>query len=48
MRTPDYAKHGFAVVAVVDDHPHGHQNMLLRERLVEIAGGRSRDGESHG
>ena len=29
-----YAKHGFEVVAVVDDHPHGHKNMLLRKRLV--------------
>ena len=28
-----YAKHGFEVVAVVDDHPHGHQNLLLRKRL---------------
>ncbi len=28
-----YAKHGFEVVAVVDDHPNGHKNMLLRKRL---------------
>jgi hypothetical protein len=28
-----YAKHGFEVVAVVDDHPHGHKNILLRKRL---------------
>ncbi len=28
-----YAKHGFDVVAVVDDHPHGHKNILLRKRL---------------
>ena len=28
-----YAKHGFEVVAVVDDHPDGHKNMLLRKRL---------------
>ncbi len=28
-----YTKHGFEVVAVVDDHPHGHKNMLLRKRL---------------
>ena len=28
-----YAKHGFEIVAVVDDHPHGHKNMLLRKRL---------------
>ena len=43
-----YAKRGFEVVAVVDDHPHGHKNMLLRKRLVETAGGRAGDGESHG
>jgi GNAT superfamily N-acetyltransferase len=28
-----YAKHGFEVIAEVDDHPHGHKNMLLRKRL---------------
>lgn len=28
-----YAKHGFEVVAVVDNHPHGHKNLLLRKRL---------------
>jgi len=28
-----YARHGFELVAVVDDHPHGHQNMLMRKRL---------------
>ena len=28
-----YAKHGFEIVAVVDDHPHGHKNFLLRKRL---------------
>jgi GNAT superfamily N-acetyltransferase len=30
-----YAKHGFEVVAVVDDHPRGHKNLLLRKRLAE-------------
>jgi GNAT superfamily N-acetyltransferase len=30
-----YGKHGFEVIAVVDDHPHGHQNLLLRKRLGE-------------
>ena len=30
-----YAKHGFEVVAVVDDHPRGHRNVLLRKRLGE-------------
>lgn len=28
-----YARHGFEVVATVDDHPQGHKNMLLRKRL---------------
>lgn len=28
-----YATHGFEVVAVVDDHPRGHENLLLRKRL---------------
>jgi GNAT superfamily N-acetyltransferase len=28
-----YAKHGFEVVAVVDGHPRGHKNLLLRKRL---------------
>jgi GNAT superfamily N-acetyltransferase len=28
-----YAKHGFEVAAVVDEHPRGHKNMLLRKRL---------------
>jgi GNAT superfamily N-acetyltransferase len=28
-----YAKRGFEVVAVVDEHPHGHKNILLRKRL---------------
>ena len=28
-----YARHGFEVIAVVDDHPHGHENLLLRKRL---------------
>jgi GNAT superfamily N-acetyltransferase len=30
-----YAKHGFEVVAAVDDHPRSHKNLLLRKRLVE-------------
>lgn len=32
-----YAKHGFDVVAVVDDHPRGHKNMLMRKRLTQPA-----------
>ena len=30
-----YAKHGFEVIGVVDDHPRGHQNLLMRKRLGE-------------
>jgi GNAT superfamily N-acetyltransferase len=30
-----YAKHGFEVVATVEDHPGGHENLLLRKRLVQ-------------
>lgn len=30
-----YAKRGFEVIAVVDDHPRGHTNLLLRKRLDE-------------
>jgi GNAT superfamily N-acetyltransferase len=33
-----YAKHGFEVVAVVNDHPRGHENLLLRKRLGETGG----------
>jgi GNAT superfamily N-acetyltransferase len=29
-----YAKHGFEVIAAVDDHPRGHENLLMRKRLV--------------
>ena len=32
-----YAKHGFEVVAVVDDHPRGHKNLLLRKCLDEAS-----------
>lgn len=28
-----YARHGFEVLAVVDDHPRGHRNFLLRKHL---------------
>jgi GNAT superfamily N-acetyltransferase len=31
-----YAKHGFEVIAVVEDHPRGHQNLLMRKRLGEL------------
>jgi GNAT superfamily N-acetyltransferase len=33
-----YAKHGFEVVACVDDHPEGHRNLLLRKRLGDVGG----------
>jgi GNAT superfamily N-acetyltransferase len=32
-----YVNHGFEVVAVVDDQPHGHKNMLLRKRLDAVS-----------
>jgi GNAT superfamily N-acetyltransferase len=28
-----YAKHGFEIVAVVDGHPQGHKNLVLRKRI---------------
>jgi GNAT superfamily N-acetyltransferase len=30
-----YAKHGFEVLAVLEDHPHGHSNLLLRKQLSQ-------------
>ena len=30
-----YAKHGFKVLATVDDHPRGYQHLLLRKRLEQ-------------
>jgi GNAT superfamily N-acetyltransferase len=29
-----YERHGFEVVATIDDHPRGHQNVLMRKRLT--------------
>lgn len=29
-----YTRHGFDAVARIDDHPHAHQNLLMRKRLV--------------
>ena len=29
-----YARLGFEVAAVIENHPHGHRNLLLRKRLV--------------
>ena len=28
-----YERHGFEVLATVDDHPRGHRNLLMRKRL---------------
>ena len=28
-----YERNGFEVVATIDDHPRGHQNVLMRKRL---------------
>src|SRR3954464_6804217 len=28
-----YTRHGFETVATLDDHPRGHQNLLMRKRL---------------
>jgi GNAT superfamily N-acetyltransferase len=32
-----YARHGFEVIAAVDDHPRGHKNLLMRKRLGEAS-----------
>jgi GNAT superfamily N-acetyltransferase len=29
-----YERHGFEVIATIDDHPRGHQNVLMRKRLT--------------
>jgi GNAT superfamily N-acetyltransferase len=29
-----YERHGFEVVATIEDHPRGHRNMLMRKRLA--------------
>jgi len=29
-----YRKHGFEVLATIDDHPRGYQNILMRKRLT--------------
>jgi GNAT superfamily N-acetyltransferase len=29
-----YERHGFEIVATIDNHPHGYQNLLMRKRLV--------------
>jgi GNAT superfamily N-acetyltransferase len=30
-----YESHGFEVIATLDNHPRGHQNMLMRKRLAQ-------------
>lgn len=29
-----YERHGFEVLATIDDHPYGHRNLLMRKRLA--------------
>jgi len=29
-----YARRGFEIVATIDDHPRGHQNLLMRKQLA--------------
>ena len=29
-----YARHGFDVIAAIEDHPHGHRNLLMRKRVA--------------
>jgi GNAT superfamily N-acetyltransferase len=31
-----YEKHGFEVVAAIDNHPYGHRNLLMRKRLGPV------------
>lgn len=31
-----YERHGFEVVAAVDNHPRGYRNLLMRKRLEQI------------
>jgi len=30
-----YERHGFEVVATIDNHPRGHRNLLMRKRLAQ-------------
>jgi GNAT superfamily N-acetyltransferase len=32
-----YERHGFEVVATIDDHPRGHRNLLMRKRLEPVS-----------
>jgi GNAT superfamily N-acetyltransferase len=29
-----YERHGFEILSTIDDHPRGHQNLLMRKRLT--------------
>jgi ribosomal protein S18 acetylase RimI-like enzyme len=29
-----YERHGFEVLATIEDHPRGHRNLLMRKRLA--------------
>jgi len=31
-----YERHGFEIVATIDNHPRAHQNLLMRKRLEQI------------
>ncbi len=31
-----YERHGFEIVAAIDDHPRGHRNLLMRKHLAAV------------
>jgi GNAT superfamily N-acetyltransferase len=40
-----YARHGFEVVAAIEDHPRGHRNLLMRKQLTSARPSRRTAGE---
>jgi ribosomal protein S18 acetylase RimI-like enzyme len=38
-----YERHGFEVLATIDDHPRGHRNLLMRKRLAPKSTERGRE-----
>ena len=36
-----YERHGFEVIAAIDNHPRGHRNLLMRKRLGHHRSGRA-------